>query len=205
MLCLVLIVVQVVVSLLGGFAKVPQVFEWFGLRREGLMEGRIWQLGTHALLHGNWIHFVMNFLVIALIGGRVYHIMGGRGFGVIFGGGVLVGSVFHLAFHPAQPMGFAGEIVNAPLVGASGGAMALLIALTALSPESRMWPVPVSGKNLGRGILLAAILLFTIMSVILEKEYTQEIILEKLQTGVIFGIFYGVFIWARQRFKNKKE
>lgn len=53
--------------------------------------------------------------------------------------------------------------------------------------------------------VVAAILLFTLMSVILEKEYTQEIILEKLQTGVIFGILYGIFIWARQRFKNKKN
>ncbi len=53
--------------------------------------------------------------------------------------------------------------------------------------------------------VVAAILLFTIISVILEKEYTQEVILEKLQTGVIFGILYGVFVWAREKFKNKKD
>lgn len=53
--------------------------------------------------------------------------------------------------------------------------------------------------------VVAAIFLFTLMSVILEKEYTQEVILEKLKTGVIFGILYAIFIWARQRFKNKKD
>jgi len=53
--------------------------------------------------------------------------------------------------------------------------------------------------------VIAAILLFTVVSVILEKEYTQEVFLEKLQTGFIFGILYGVYIWARQRFKNKKD
>ena len=162
LLCVVLLVVQVVVSLLGGFAAVPQVFDWFGLRREGILQGRVWQLATHALLHGNWMHFLINGVIVFLIGGRVYDIVGVRGFAVIFGGGVLLGSVFHLAFHPAQPMGVAGELVNAPLVGASGGAMALLIALTSLSPDSRMWPVPVSGKNLGRGLLLAAMLFYLI-------------------------------------------
>lgn len=162
LLCAIMLVIQVVISCLGGFEQVPQVFDWFGLRREGLMEGRIWQLGTHALLHGDWVHFLINALVIYLIGGRVYHIMGGRGFTAIFVGGVLLGSVFHLAFHPSQPLGVAGEIVNAPLVGASGGAMALLVALTSLSPDSKMWPVMVSGRNLGRGLLLAALLLYLV-------------------------------------------
>ena len=162
MLCLALLVIQLALSFLGGFAAIPQVFDWFGLTREGVMHGRVWQLGTHALLHGNWMHLLVNVLAIYLIGGRVYHILGARSFTAIFGGGVLLGSAFHLAFHPAQPMGVAGELVNAPLVGASGGAMALLIALTSLAPDSRMWPVLVSGRSLGRGILLAEMLLYLI-------------------------------------------
>jgi membrane associated rhomboid family serine protease len=160
-LCVLMVVVQGVVSALGGFERVPEVFEWFGLSLDGLMRGRVWQLGTHALLHGNWLHFLINWLVIFLIGGRIYHIMGGRGLAVIFVGGVLLASMFHLVFHPARPIGI-GEVANAPLVGASGGAMALLIALTSLSPDSRMWPVPVSGKNLGKGLMLAALLFYLI-------------------------------------------
>jgi len=159
--CVVMVVVQGVMAKLGGFPAAMPVYEQFGLAREGLLGGRVWQLGTHALMHGNWFHLTANVLVVYLVGGRVYHILGGRGFAKVFWGGVLVGSVLHLLFHPVQPMG-AGveEIRNAPLVGASAGAMALLLALTTLSPDSRMWPVPVSGKNLGRGLLLASLLLF---------------------------------------------
>ena len=41
--------------------------------------------------------------ISAMIGGRVYHILGGRGFVKIFFGGVLAGSVLHLLFHPQVP------------------------------------------------------------------------------------------------------
>jgi membrane associated rhomboid family serine protease len=41
----------------------------------------------------------------------------------------------------------------------SGGCLALLLLLTTLSPQSRMMPLPVSGRSLGFGILLAALLL----------------------------------------------
>lgn len=53
--------------------------------------------------------------------------------------------------------------------------------------------------------VVAAIFLFTLLSTILEREYTQEIILLKLQTGVIFGLVYALFIWVREKFRNKKN
>ncbi len=53
--------------------------------------------------------------------------------------------------------------------------------------------------------VIAAILLYTVISLILEKEYTQSIILKELGEGLIFGIIYGLFIWIREKWKNKKE
>ena len=53
--------------------------------------------------------------------------------------------------------------------------------------------------------VVAAIVLFTLISVILEKEYTQEVVLDKFQKGLIFGLIYGVIIWAREKFKQNKE
>ncbi|WP_149304065.1 hypothetical protein [Pareuzebyella sediminis] len=52
--------------------------------------------------------------------------------------------------------------------------------------------------------MVAAFLLFTIISVILEKEYTKEVIFNKAVNGLIFGLIYGVFLWAREKFKNRK-
>jgi membrane associated rhomboid family serine protease len=66
--------------------------------------------------------------------------------------GVLGGALGHLALAPG------GE--DAPLlVGLSGGCMGLLLLLTTLSPQSRMMPLPVSGKSLGLGILVAELIL----------------------------------------------
>jgi membrane associated rhomboid family serine protease len=164
-LCAVLLLVHVGVVMLGGFDPNNRVtaglYDWLGLSREGMVHWRIWQLGTHAFLHGNWLHFIPNVLVVYMIGGRVMHIIGRRGFALVFGGGVLLAAILHLLFHPANPMG-TGAAVHSPLVGASGGAMALLLVLTSLSPDSKMWPLPVSGKNLGRGLLLASLLLFLV-------------------------------------------
>jgi len=52
--------------------------------------------------------------------------------------------------------------------------------------------------------MVAAFLLFTIISVILEKEYTKETIFNKAVNGLIFGLVYGVFLWVREKFKNRK-
>ncbi len=53
--------------------------------------------------------------------------------------------------------------------------------------------------------VLAAMVLFVIISVVLEKQYTMEVILQKSQTAVLFGIVYGLILWAGQKFRNKKE
>jgi membrane associated rhomboid family serine protease len=66
--------------------------------------------------------------------------------------GILGGGAAHLLLAPG------GE--GAPLlVGMSGACVALLLLLTTLSPQSRMMPLPVSGKSLGLGILGAEFIL----------------------------------------------
>lgn len=51
--------------------------------------------------------------------------------------------------------------------------------------------------------VVAAILLYTVVSLILEKEYSQPIILRELGEGLIFGIIYGLFIWIREKWRSK--
>jgi membrane associated rhomboid family serine protease len=162
-----LILSQLLVTLFGGVDHLlhsAPLYEVLGLSRRGMGQGQVWQLVTHPFLHGSGMHFLLNFLMIYLLGGRISHILGDAAFLKIFAGGVLVGSALHLLLQPAVPTASAAAagIRDLPLVGASAGAMALLLALTNLSPDSRMWPLPVSGKNLGRGLLLAALILFLV-------------------------------------------
>jgi membrane associated rhomboid family serine protease len=122
-------------------------YESFGLSRAGFLTGKIWQLFTHGLLHGAWWHVSLNALFVLLIGPRIEHIAGVAVTLRVLLAGVLGGGLFHLM------------LGSGLLVGLSGGCMALLLLLTTLSPQSRMMPLPVSGRSLGLGILLAALIL----------------------------------------------
>lgn len=131
----------------GGVQHAAQWYLTFGLRRTEVVAGALWQVGSYALLHGNWLHALVNGLCVLVLGSRVEYLLGTSGFFKTLAGGVIGGAVGHLVLAD-------GGVGAAPLVGISGACVALLLVLTTLSPDSRMWPIPVSGRNLGRGILL---------------------------------------------------
>ncbi len=146
--------VQVVVALAGGPDEPPARgwFEMLALGREGFLSGKIWQIFTYGFLHGGWLHLLGNSLIILLVGSRIEHMAGRPAVAKVLLGGMLGGGGAHLLLAPG------GE--GAPLlVGLSGGCIALLLLLTTLSPQSRMMPLPVSGRSLGFGILSAELLM----------------------------------------------
>lgn len=50
--------------------------------------------------------------------------------------------------------------------------------------------------------VLVGIVLFTVISVILERDYSDAVWIEKLQYGLIFGLVYGMYLWARERYRK---
>lgn len=120
------------------------VFENFSLHWQGLKEKKLWQLLTHGFLHGFLLHLLINVAGLLLLGARLERIGGARELLKVFTLGVLAGGLLQVLIMP--------EI---PLVGASGGIAAILLWLTTVDPHARAWPIPVSAKNLGRGILLS--------------------------------------------------
>ena len=148
-----LAVVLLLVQAAMAFARSPEaVFFELGLSREKLVEGRIWQPMSYALLHGGWVHLAINLPLLLSFGSRLERIGGGRTMIRVLLGGVLGGAAGHLLATP-------GDLARVVLVGVSGGIVAMLLWLTAISPDSRMWPLPVSGRSLGLGILVASALL----------------------------------------------
>lgn len=143
----VVIAIQLAVEISGGTEACGLWFENFGLSREGFLSGKIWQLGSHGMLHGGWPHALLNVLMVLLAGSRIEHVAGRTAMMKCMVSGILAGGLFHLLLGAGL------------LVGLSGGCFALLLLLTTLSPQSRMFPLPLSGRNLGIGILLAALLL----------------------------------------------
>jgi len=142
------------VEWMGGPNQMP-MSAWylqFGLSREGFLGGRVWSLLTYGLLHGSWGHVAMNALFVLLVGSRIEHVSGAAVMGKTVLLGVLGGGVSHLLLAPGNGSAHV-------LVGLSGGCLALLLVLTTLSPESRMIPLPVSGRSLGLGLIFASLLL----------------------------------------------
>jgi len=151
-----LVIIHTVLERAGGPLEAPQYYLNFGLSWDEFSGGKIWQLISHALIHANWFHLIINLLMLWFVGGRVIHILGHRGWLKIVFWGVLAGGLLHLL------TGLVLTQLNHPdrhLVGVSGACLGLLVALTTLSPDSKMWPVPISGKNLGLGLILAELLL----------------------------------------------
>ncbi|MEI6655941.1 MAG: rhomboid family intramembrane serine protease [Verrucomicrobiota bacterium] len=140
------------VAYAGGPQQVPNIYLTLGLRRCEVLSGSVWQLLTYAWLHGNGWHALINALGVLILGGRVEHLLGQRGFLTALAGGVIGGALGHLLLADGGREAF-------PLVGISGACVALLLVITTLSPQSRMLPLPVSGRSLGLGILIAALML----------------------------------------------
>ncbi|MCF7674480.1 MAG: rhomboid family intramembrane serine protease [Akkermansiaceae bacterium] len=146
---LALLVLYALVAVAGGVERMSWWYLTFGLQRQEVLDGKVWQVASHALLHGNWPHVGLNGLMVWVLGARVEHVLGKAGLLKALGWGVLGGALGHLLLVVPGTDGIS------PLVGISGGCMALLLVITTLSPDSRMFPLPVSGRSLGLGVMFA--------------------------------------------------
>lgn len=147
-----LILVHAVIVATGGPNANAESYLKLGLRRDSLLGGGIWQVWTYALLHGSGGHLAANVAGLILLGAKVEFILGARRMLRVVFFGILGGAAMHMALSPGGP----DERI---LVGMSAAVVALLLFITTISPESRMWPLPVRARFLGAGILIAEALL----------------------------------------------
>ena len=103
-----------------------------GLVRARVVEdGQWWRFGTAPLLHGNWLHLLMNAVSLWMVGNVLEPLVGRAWFAALFVLGALGGSLLGLVLNPAH-------VVS---VGASGAIMALFAAALTVSwklPEGTM-------------------------------------------------------------------
>ncbi len=126
--------------------------EWYlalGLSQQGILKNyHLWQLVSHPFLHGNFSHWFTNAFFLYYFGGRIHHIYGEKEVWRTAGLATLTGGIFHLIFQG-----------NGLLIGASGAGLGLFVALATISPDSRMFPLPMRAINLRDGILLSCLIL----------------------------------------------
>lgn len=126
-----------------------------GLEKSHFFTGSIWQILTNALIHANWSHLVLNSAAILLLGSKIEHIAGKRAFWLLTFTSVTLGGFLFLLLTPLQ----VAPDKRQTLVGASAICFAFFILLTTLSPESKFFPLFLSGKAIGAGLILASLIL----------------------------------------------
>lgn len=95
------------------------------LSMESLLRGEWWSVLTYPFTHRDVLHLVTNLALLALFGHAVERQAGGRHLLYIFIAGAWAGAGLHLMLWPDAP----------PVIGASGGAYAVIGAFGALFPE----------------------------------------------------------------------
>lgn len=152
-LVLLLLVIHAWVEWQGGYQEVAVLYERGGLSRESVLAEYGAPLFTYSFLHASWFHLACNALLVLFLGARVESILGHQRLGVLLFLGAVFGGLFHLLLSGAS---------TALLVGASGATMALLLMITTLSPESRMFPIPLAAGNVGLGVMIASFVLMLV-------------------------------------------
>jgi len=111
---------------------------WFGLTPNILVHKfAFWQPVTYMFLHGDFMHLLINMLVLWVIGGELERYWGTREFlRYYFVCGICAGL---LQISVSQVMAIAGRVpldaLNVPVIGASGGIYGLLMAFGILFPN----------------------------------------------------------------------
>lgn len=180
MLVLLMVTIHCTVEMFGGVERVWGLYIHFGLSWSGVKDGKIWQLISYGFLHGGWFHLIANMLILWLLGGRVMRILGCREWVKIVFWGLLAGGALHTA---TSFFLIRNGFQELRLVGVSGACYALLLTLTTLSPESKMWPIPVSGKNLGMGLIFCELLLW-----LMQPELCVPVLSGLGQSMVDYGV-----------------
>jgi len=150
-----LVAANVAVFLLQTLLFSVGIEEVFGLSREGLMRGMVWQPVTYQFLHANLFHLLANMLGLWFAGKILEGILGKVRFVAFYLVCGIVGGLLQIALSPG-PM----------LVGASGAVCGVVAAFSAMYPEMPITavlffviPVHLRAKWLGIGILVVSVVL----------------------------------------------
>ncbi len=101
------------------------LFPLLALSREGLGEGCWWSFLTHAFLHGNLFHLIVNMVALWFTGPVLEEMLGGLRYLLLYLSGAIAGGVIQTYSSPQ----------SVDLVGASGAVCALLVGFGTLLPR----------------------------------------------------------------------
>ncbi len=126
-----IIIANVAVYLIQLFVNNGQPFHWGQLSIPALQEGRVWTLFTYMFLHGSLFHILGNCLMIFFTGKALQSLLGARKFLYVYFLSGVAGAILQLAVNWLSQ-----DFV--PMVGASGCAFGVFLALAAMLPQEQV-------------------------------------------------------------------
>jgi membrane associated rhomboid family serine protease len=192
------VVAFIIQSAVERFSNVP-IYGWFALSVEGLRHGFAWQLLTYQLMHGGWLHLLLNCWAIYVFGREVEETLGRNSFLALYFTSGVIGGLFQA---------LAGVLLDgrfaAPVVGASAGAFGLVAAFAVLYPERPLmlllfFIIPVSMR--AKFLLLFSALLTVFGILIPMDNIAHAAHLGGMITGIVFVRYaiYWHWQWPRLR------
>ena len=153
---------------------------YLALSGEGIRHGYYWQFFTYMLLHGGWLHLLVNCVGLYFAGREVETICGPRHLLGMYIAGGIAGGLAQWAVSDGVPM-----------LGASAGVCAVLMAFCTILPEWEITvllffviPIRMRAKWLGR-ILIGSSILFV------ATGYAQDVGHIAHLGGAVTGWFYA--------------
>lgn len=119
---------------------------WLALSPDRLARGQVWRLITFQFLHADHLHFLLNSLMLYLIGRPVEEALGSRRLVESYFMAGVAGGILHVMLAWLAPSYF-----NHPVVGSSAGILGLLAVLCLLDPDRvflLMFVLPVRARYL---------------------------------------------------------
>jgi membrane associated rhomboid family serine protease len=174
-----------------------------GVGRDTLADGRVWTLFTYMFVHSGFeagglmfLHILGNLLIIFFCGRPLQQALPDWKFYLLYFGGGLTGALFELAANREVYM-----------IGASAGALAILLACAAMDPERRVvlfvpLPVELRMRTLGRAALIISAALGVLSALSngsgngLVQRVTQVAHFAHLGGG-LFGLIFMKFLGYR--------
>ncbi len=130
------------------------LFPDLALSQEGLAEGSWWQLLSYAVLHGNFLHLLVNMVGLWFTGPILEELLGALCYLGLYAGGAIAGGLL-------QVLSAHGSV----LVGASGSVCALLVGFATLLPHLEITaliffviPVKMKAATLGWLVIIGSFL-----------------------------------------------
>jgi membrane associated rhomboid family serine protease len=184
-------------QLAGDLAMTPlllwpvgdQVFD-IGDGRTITLGFRPWQLVTYALLHADLMHLLFNALALYQFGPAIEQAWGARRFAVYLLVCVVGAGLLQLVVATFLPPGEAR-----PVLGASGGMYAILLAFGMLFPKHRLMliipPIPMSARTM--------VIVFGAISLLLGITGAQAGVAHFVHLGGLLVGWLLIQLWLKPR------